>query len=571
MIIGQIVGGKKLELDLPVLVDTRLLIQANSGGGKSWLLRLIAERAGIQTIVLDNEGEFASLREMVDVLLVGAGGELPANPRHAALLARRLLEYKVSAVVDLYELKLSDRRRFVKLFLESLIYLPRELWRPTLVILDEAHIYCPERGSGEAESTEAVISLMSQGRKRGFAGIIATQRLSKLHKDAAAEANNVIIGRTWLDADQVRAGDALGLSKADRLKLREVGQGEFYAFGPALGQPGVVHFRSDQVRTTHPRPGQRHLLTAPAPSRAIRGVLGKFADLPQEAEDEIRAFDAARRRIAELDRQIKHLKSASGARQIDQAAVERAATSAVERERAAWQRKLEQGRGRFRQLAASVALTGHSLAKVKELLEETEREWSFRQSTDSESDPSPNHRPERVTKSANDRVVPIESVEGTLKLAAGERRILTALVQYPEGRSKVQVAVLTGYATSGGGFNNYLGALRSRGLIEGDGDRLTIADAGIQALGSWEPLPMGSGLIDYWRSRLGKAERLILETLTQAYPAGLKKEEVAARAGYEANGGGFNNALGRLRTLELVQGRGELKASDNLFESGRAA
>ena len=258
-------------------------------------MRLIAERAGIQTIVLDNEGEFASLREAVDVLLVGAGGELPANPRHAALLARRLLEYKVSAVVDLYELKLAERRRFVKLFLESLIHLPRELWRPTLVILDEAHIYCPERGSGEAESTEAVISLMSQGRKRGFAGIIATQRLSKLHKDAAAEANNVIIGRTWLDADQARAGDALGLSKSDRLKLRDLGQGEFYAFGPALGQPGVVHFRSDQVRTTHPRPGERHLLTAPAPSRAIRGVLGKFADLPQEAEDEIRGLDEARR------------------------------------------------------------------------------------------------------------------------------------------------------------------------------------------------------------------------------------------------------------------------------------
>jgi hypothetical protein len=115
MIIGQIVGGKKLELDLPTLVDTRLLIQANSGGGKSWLLRLIAERAGIQTIVLDNEGEFASLREAVDVLLVGAGGELTADPRHAALLARRLLEYKVSAVVDLYELKLPDRRRFLKL------------------------------------------------------------------------------------------------------------------------------------------------------------------------------------------------------------------------------------------------------------------------------------------------------------------------------------------------------------------------------------------------------------------------------------------------------------------------
>jgi hypothetical protein len=200
------------------------------------------------------------------------------------------------------------------------------------------------RFSGEAESTEAVISLMSQGRKRGYAGVIATQRLSKLHKDAAAEANNVIIGRTWLDADQARAGDALGLSKADRLKLRDVGQGEFYGFGPALGEPGVVRFHSDQVRTTHPRPGERHLLTPPAPSRAIRGVLGKFADLPHEAEDEIRGLDAARRRIAELERQVKHLEGASGAQQIDQVAVHRAVRSAVERERVAWQRKLEQGR-----------------------------------------------------------------------------------------------------------------------------------------------------------------------------------------------------------------------------------
>jgi len=42
--------------------------------------------------VLDSEGEFGSLREAVDMLLVGASGELPANLRHAALLARRLIE-----------------------------------------------------------------------------------------------------------------------------------------------------------------------------------------------------------------------------------------------------------------------------------------------------------------------------------------------------------------------------------------------------------------------------------------------------------------------------------------------
>src|SRR2546423_14072413 len=121
MIIGQLKDGGKLECDVSSLVDTRLLIQANSGGGKSWLLRLIAERAAIQTIVLDNEGEFASLREAVDVLLVGGSGELPANPRHAALLARRLLEFKGSAGGDLSEQKLARRRRLVKLFPEALV------------------------------------------------------------------------------------------------------------------------------------------------------------------------------------------------------------------------------------------------------------------------------------------------------------------------------------------------------------------------------------------------------------------------------------------------------------------
>ncbi len=141
------------------------------------------------------------------------------------------------------------------------------------------------------------------------------------------------------------------------------------------------------------------------------------------------------------------------------------------------------------------------------------------------------------------------------------------MAQYLQGRSKVQVAILSGYAPNGGGFNNYLGALRAREFLQGNGDRLTITEAGIEALGSWEPLPTGSALIDYWRGRLGKAERRILEALTQVYPDALTKEEVAAKAGYEANGGGFNNALGRLRTLELVQGRGEIRASDNLFDA----
>jgi hypothetical protein len=64
--------------------------------------------------------------------------------------------------------------------------------------------------------------------------------------------------------------------------------------------------------------------------------------------------------------------------------------------------------------------------------------------------------------------------------------------------------------------------------------------------------------------QLSKAESAALRALLDAYPAALTKAEVAAQAGYEANGGGFNNALSRLRTLQLIDGRGEMRADETL-------
>ena len=53
-------GSTPLHVDLEKLLKTRLLVVANSGGGKSFLLRQIAEKAGRFTtiIVIDIEGEW---------------------------------------------------------------------------------------------------------------------------------------------------------------------------------------------------------------------------------------------------------------------------------------------------------------------------------------------------------------------------------------------------------------------------------------------------------------------------------------------------------------------------------
>src|SRR6266567_2182058 len=111
----------KVFIDLPTLLKTRLLVQANSGGGKSWLIRRILEQSQgkVQQIVIDLEGEFATLREKYDYVLAGKDGDTPAEPRSAHLLAKRLLELNVSAIIDLYELHYQDRKQFVRLFLES--------------------------------------------------------------------------------------------------------------------------------------------------------------------------------------------------------------------------------------------------------------------------------------------------------------------------------------------------------------------------------------------------------------------------------------------------------------------
>jgi len=152
---------------------------------------------------------------------------------------------------------------------------------------------------------------------------------------------------------------------------------------------------------------------------------------------------------------------------------------------------------------------------------------------------------------------------------AAERKVLTVLAQYPQGRTIRQVAILAGYAMNGGGFRNAVGRLRSLEYLDGKAPQLFITPAGVAALGTWTPLPTGAALAQHWIGQLDrKAEREVLQALLDAYPKALTAEEIAAATptGYEANGGGFRNALGKLKTLELVAAdRGAYTASEELF------
>jgi DNA helicase HerA-like ATPase len=267
---GRVHNEYVARFDIERLVESRALIQAASGFGKSSLLVEIVEAThpSIQQIIIDPEGEFSVMRKDHDFVIAAASnGDALAHPRTAGLLATRLLETKASAILDIYDVKPRERHEFVRCFIESMMNVPKDLWHPVLVFLDEAHLFCPEKGFGESEATDAVIDLAGRGRKRGFTLIAATQRIAKFNKNAAAELNNKFIGSASLDADVKRAAFELGMQPKDALTaLRKLKPGEFYAFGPALEQQEPLLFKAYLPSTKLPKAGHRKLVAPPKPT-----------------------------------------------------------------------------------------------------------------------------------------------------------------------------------------------------------------------------------------------------------------------------------------------------------------
>ncbi len=547
--------SQSVSLDARHLVDTRLLIMGNSGSGKSWLLRLIAEQAAsrLQTIVLDPEGEFASLREEVDAVLVGPGGELMPTVATAGKLARKLLELGVSAIIDLYELKLQERRAFVRNFLDSLMSAPKKLWRPALIVIDEAHKYAPERSSGSAESTESVITLLSQGRKRGFCGILATQRISKLHKDAAAECVNNLVGRTTLDVDVRRARDILGLAKKDESTLRGLKSGNWYGFGPAFNREGVLRFKAAKVTTTHPRAGERHKLKAPEPSAKIKKVLPELTELPQEVKKEADDLATARKAIRELERELLVAKRQGekdrkeGANGVD---VEAAITRALERQRKQFQRRLATSIKRVTSLRRSTQGLDRSTEELEGallvLVDADTPEAALGASVPKAVRPPRAPRPQ-----AREREAPADASVGR----GGLSRMLIALAQNPDGCERSQLGVLAGMSSRSGTFAGYLSTMRGNGWMLDEGGLMFATEAGVEALGDFDPLPTGDALVEYWQGQLGQGGvRRIFDALIEAGADGLGRNELAEAAELSARSGTYAGYLSKLRTLKLAGG-----------------
>ena len=243
VIIGSQPSGAPVRIDIEELLATRLLVQGNSGSGKSHLLRRLLEESAalVQQVVIDPEGDFVTLAEQFGHVVIDgsayAGDEI-------ARLAARIRKHRASVVLALDGLELEAQMRCAAQFLSTLFDAPREEWYPVLVVVDEAQVFAPAAAGDVSDevrrlSLAAMTNLMCRGRKRGLAGIIATQRLAKLAKNVAAEASNFLMGRTFLDIDMARAADLLGMERRQAEQIRDLARGHFLGLGPAISRRPV--------------------------------------------------------------------------------------------------------------------------------------------------------------------------------------------------------------------------------------------------------------------------------------------------------------------------------------------
>ncbi|HEV2568977.1 ATP-binding protein [Sphingomonas sp.] len=276
--------GGSVGLDLAELLSTRLLVQGNSGSGKSHLLRRLLEGSAgtVQQVVIDPEGDFVTLSDAFGHTVIDA----PAySLSEVATIGARIREHRASAVLSLEGLEVDDQMRCAAAFLNALFDAPREQWFPALVVVDEAQLFAPAAAGEVADdarkaSLSAMTNLMCRGRKRGLAGVIATQRLAKLAKNVAAEASNFLMGRTFLDIDMLRAADLLGMERRQAEAIRDLERGQFLGLGPAIARrPVLVRVGAVKTGTNHaapvllPLPGAADsellLKPGPAPAREI--------------------------------------------------------------------------------------------------------------------------------------------------------------------------------------------------------------------------------------------------------------------------------------------------------------
>lgn len=561
-------------LELPIeSVTQTFAVLAMRGAGKTHTASVLAEEfcdARLPFAVLDPTGAWWGLRASADgkgegypvTILGGDHADAPLEETAGKVVADMLAEEPRPLVLDLSRLSKGAMRRFVADFAERLYEKNRD---PLHLIIDEADAFAPQKPRpDEMRMLGAIDEIQRRGRIRGLGCTLVSQRSAVLNKDVLTQAEVLIALRTAHPRDRAPVLEWMKVHATPEQmqevteSLAKLPKGDAWIMSAGwLDLFARVHIRARRTfnSSATPKPGERRIQPA-AFARIDPKILQERLSSSIEkakAEDP----KELRKRIAALEGELRKAKAAPAVVHPGPEEIARVGNAALQEFREHYGPIVQRLDGLVKQMTDAVGLLDIPTLKIN--LRPLKHPGQFDEKA--RKPESPIHRAPQRTSSFS------SSNEGKQEacLGKGERIILIAVAQCPDGASREQLTILTGYKRSS--RDTYLQRLFSQDLIANNGrGNIVATEGGMAVLGpDFEPLPTGEALQAYWLNRLTGGERTILEALIRAYPKAVEREALSEATEYKRSS--RDTYLQRLtaRRLVVAVGRGEVRASEELF------
>lgn len=603
--------GKGLVLPDDAVTQT-LVVYGGKGMGKTVFGAVLAEelaKARKRFSVIDPVGRSWGLRWGADgksdglkiLILGGRHGDMPIHPHGGAAIADLVVNEDVDTLIDISSYAdgkgwtHGEKLRFVGDYCNRLYEEGQRRRRPMMQIIDEAGRFAmqqiPHGAVDAAKCLGAVEQLVELGRNAGIGVCLITQRSARMAKSVSELASAMVAFRT-VGPNSVTAildwfGEHVEKAKWKELleQLRSLPRGTALVVSPGwleLEAAFPIRMRHTYDSSATPKGGGEHRVQGgrtPDLAKYQKLLASVVAEAQANDPKHLRAnLSRAQSMIAELERQVAKANQAPpkpGKPEKVEKIVEK-----VTKVPSLTDKQLETLLGRID--AAIDAAKDRILTPLGELrdqvlqaqkagmlaLEKTAvaAVTNFTAEKMHRSPLTPPVRPIAPLHKAPDKPTK-HTAPGELQLGTGGmRRMLTALAQSPHGLTRNQIAVRAGMRQSGS-FRNYMSALRQAGYIASNGEVNFATDAGVAALGDYEPLPTGRALFAYWCRELGSGEARLLQVIHEAR-AGVSREQIAEAAGMQQSGS-FRNYMSKLNVLQLIRKLpgGLVEASEDLYDA----
>lgn len=602
----------RLPIPLSAL-DDRLGIFGTAGSGKTYTAMLLEETIlgrGARVGHIDPLGVSWGLRLTADgkspsphkiVIFGGKHGDLPINDRAGALIGDAVCAMSESWIIDLSELGTkAAERRFMLPLLETLYR--KHGGDPLHVVFDEADMWAPERlldKEGDAAKLLGMMeTLVRRGRVKGFIPWLISQRPAVLSKNVLSQVDGLIAMKLTSSQDRKALGAWIegqadqeqGRKILAELPTKQRGEAVIWIPGRDILKEAAFPERETFDSSRTPKRGEKAKKTVPLAPVDLDKLKEKLATVEAEAKaNDPKALRAELAKVkgekAALERQMANAVAAKVVEKPVEKIVHVADPKAIA---AAEKRGIKFGRahGAHDAYVEATKLFDAAIDRLKTVQERANERigvlvamaegarQGFEQESKSGSPaaaPVTGGRPAAVTPVRASVAVartPSSEASGDGTLEAPLRKIIDAIrwwnVLGVAAPNHAQVAFIAGYSHKSGTWSTYLSRLRLFGLIEGRGD-LVLTEAGSTAASDPDVPPSGEQLREVVLAKVNGPLARILSPVIEAYPKGLSHADAAERAGYSAQSGTWSTYLSRLRSLDLIAGRGELTASEWLF------